>query len=411
MRQLAKKRVLLLVDGFDEVKPEQRARVAHALTDYASLDVGNFILTCRSFYSVDPIKAHHYELAPFTADDSLNYIRAFAKAYETELDAEALLLELAQRGFGDFVQHPLMLAMVCILKSGPMPLLPQTPVRLIRTAIDTLTFRWDNSKGIARHSRLGVDGEDRVRCMMRIAFSMADYVVDGASVEKVARDHLRLLQRRDVNEREFLEEIAQWYGVLVPVADDNWTFVHRTVHDFLAARYWVETGRFNPTAIDKWGTRAAYAACLLPNATDSMVYALTKDEDVGAFIECLHNRAAFEPGDVADAVVQHFSKFDNVFRWRRKGRTILVETRQDFFSLATTDLIESMLTVASSVRSPPTDLVAAYCLVELRSRAAPLHSLMRRRVRERYRGVTFQVTRHGSIKRLAVSSFTAKAAG
>lgn len=409
LKQVSKKSVLLLVDGFDEIKPDQRAKVAHALMDYASLNVGSFIVTCRTFYSVDPIKAHHFELAPFAVEDSFKFVQAFARAYEADLAPVSLLAELSDRGFSDFMQHPLMLAMVCILTSVPAPPLPQTPIRLIRAAIDTLTLRWDNSKAISRHSRLGIDGEDRVRCMMRIAYSMTDYIIDGASVEKVARDHLRLLQRRDVGEREFLQEIAQWYGILIPVADDNWTFVHRTIHDFLAARYWVETGRFNPSAIQKWGTRAAYAACLLPDATASMVYALTNDEDISAFIECLHNRAAFEPGDVADGIVQHFTKFDRVFRWRRKGRTIAVETSQDFFGLATTDLLESMLTVASSTRSPATDLIAAYCLIELRSRGGQLQRLMSRRIRERYRSTTFQAKRQDGVKHLAVNAFTASA--
>jgi hypothetical protein len=59
-----------------------------------------------------------------------------------------------------------MLALVCILKAGPMPSLPKNTVGLLRRAIDTLTFRWDESKGISREASVQLDGDERVRLLM-----------------------------------------------------------------------------------------------------------------------------------------------------------------------------------------------------------------------------------------------------
>jgi hypothetical protein len=58
-------------------------------------------------------------------------------------------------------------------------------------------------------------------------------------------------------------------GVLVPAEYQRWQFVHRTIHDYLAARYWVESGEFSISPVRDWNTRASYAACLLPDASCS----------------------------------------------------------------------------------------------------------------------------------------------
>jgi hypothetical protein len=47
---------LLLVDGYDEVSPEQRKRVAEALLKFQAGRAGKFYLTCREYYQVAPAK-------------------------------------------------------------------------------------------------------------------------------------------------------------------------------------------------------------------------------------------------------------------------------------------------------------------------------------------------------------------
>ncbi len=106
--------------------------------------------------------------------------------------------------------------------------------------------------------------------------------------------------------RALLTEIAQWYGILVPTEPGYWQFAHRTIHDFLAARFMVENSKFNPRTIHDWGTREAYAACLLGDATESLVCALRVQRTTDAFTECLYNNALFDPHQVAKAVIEHF---------------------------------------------------------------------------------------------------------
>jgi hypothetical protein len=101
-----------------------------------------------------------------------------------------------------------------------------------------LTFRWDEAKFIHRESTISLDGDERVRCLMRIAYDMKGIQVPWVGVEDSARRHLALLQMNHVSAKVLMHEIAQWYGLFVPVDADNWQFVHRTIGDYLSARYW-----------------------------------------------------------------------------------------------------------------------------------------------------------------------------
>lgn len=386
--------VVLLVDGYDEIATDERRRVAQTLREFAALGLGNFYLTSRSFYDVIDIVAPRAEIAPFSRGDAESFIEAFANAYGLKTDAVTLLEELDTHGFSGFAAHPLMLALVCILKSGPMPSLPRTAIGLIRRAIDTLTFRWDEAKGVYRESRLALDGEDRIRCMMRVAFGMRGLIEPEQVVLDLAADYLRLLQK-NLNPRVILMEIAQWYGMLVPTSEEQWTFVHRTIHDFLAARHWVEIGKFTPqSAAREWNARAAYAACLVPDASKHIALALTMSADIGPFVECLHNGAVFDTGEVAMAVVEHFARHEKTFTITQNVELIAFDTNQDFFRHTSDTFLLSLAVAGASGTTAAHQVVLAYTLADILRRGLEIPAPLLSQIRVRYASDrVFQVMR------------------
>lgn len=231
-RELQKTRILLFVDGYDEIALDERHQVSQSLLLFSALNMGNFYLTCRTFYDVFDIRAERYLLDGFGYGDATHFITAFSSAYGCPLDPSGLLKELTDRGFQSFSSHPLMLALVCILKTGPNPEIPKRAITLIERALDTLTFRWDEAKGIARSSRVPVDGRERIDCMARVAYSLRVPMMPESGVKAMIRRQLELMQREHVDVNTLLTEIVQWYGVLVPAGSGTWTFVHRTLHDF-----------------------------------------------------------------------------------------------------------------------------------------------------------------------------------
>lgn len=406
--RLRQSRLALLIDGYDEISSEERKEVSAALREFNSLELGNFYLTCRTFYDVIDLVAPHYFIDTFNRDDALGYVQGFSKTYNAKINAVELLNEMEAHGFEDFAARPLMLALVCILKSGPMPQLPRNTIGLIRRAVDTLTFRWDESKGLSREPKVNLDGDERVRCLMRVAHNMNAFYEPESHVQAQVATHLKLIQRKDVDPQKLLTEIAQWYGIFVPVMESYWSFVHRTMHDYLAARYWVESGTFNPSRITKWDARAAYAACLVPDATQSLEQALKISHDVYAFTECLYNNAYFDPDKVAVAVLMHFSKYQ-VFDYESTNNSLSVGTDQDFFHMVSNDLLASLL-VASlrGVRKTSHNLVLAFTLDEVRQRGNKISTVVMKQIKQLFPlpNFTFHVQRMKGLSRFNLSSLS-----
>ena len=395
-------RPLLLVDGYDEITEEARKATSAALMEFKALGVGRFFLTCRTFYDVyDLNTVSNFWLNEFSAEDARKFVAAFGLSYEVAMDADELIRQLEARDLQEFVRHPLMLTLVCILKTGPLPELPRRSLDLLGRAFDTLTLRWDQQRGIHRHAQVPLDGSDRVKILMRVAFRMRVLIVSQESLESFVNQYLKLIQRRHIDARKVLIEIAQWYGVLVPNSEHKWQFIHRSIHDYLAARHWIESGRFDANKVDNWNYRAAYATCLSPDATTGMVCALRKTSNIQTFSECLFNQAPFDVERVARAVLEHFECFQPFTRYR--SRTWLtVETSQDFFELASDDFLYALLAVCmtgrnqefdsySDARYTPHDVLIAYSLAEfkVRSRRANRDDVLVHRLRNVF-GSDFQ---------------------
>jgi len=253
------------------------------------------------------------------------------------------------------------------LKSTPGQILPRRAIGLIRRAIDTLTLRWDEAKGIYRHSAIKLDGEERVRCLMRVAYFMNKPEAHTDIVERHANDYVKLAQLRGLDTRAFLREMAQWYGLLIESSADSWQFVHRTIHDYLAARFWVEDGRFDPNAVNHWDTRAAYAACLCPDASRSIVCMLRKEKNISAFCECLYNGAPFDSDRIAKEVMNRFIRL-TPFTHSESEECLTVSTSEDFFALASPEFLDSLIRVGARTGGPAGEVITWLAMAECSTR-------------------------------------------
>ena len=277
IEEVAKRRkgqqLLLLVDGYDEINLAQQKLVSEALLRFQGFKVGKFYLTCREYYDVVNLTVPEVHIGGFTLREKYKFVSAFLKAFESTLSAKQVVDELEERGFGDFLSHPLLLALACIVKTSQSKVQPRSALRLLERAIDVLSERWDAGKGLVRETTTPLDGRDRIQVLKRLAYIATSSSLPQIRAETTAQSQIDLLNCGKVDARKALLETARFYGILVPT-DDGWEFVHRTVHDFLAACYWVETGGFTTVKKHNWTARTAYAACLVQDATEIFTAAL-----------------------------------------------------------------------------------------------------------------------------------------
>jgi hypothetical protein len=365
--------MLLLVDGYDEIPTSSRKIVSEKLLSFEASGVGRYYLTCRDFYHILDLNLPSIRIAPFDKEDQEKFVASFASAFGSKIKPSEMLYDLRERGMSDLLHHPLLLAMVCIVKSGSMSLHSKSVLTLIERAVETLSFRWDEGKGVAREQKLPVDGRSRVQYLMRIAFQSKETRIKERLVTDEARKHLDLLRWDDLDEYQFVMETARFYGILIPRDDTYWEFVHKTIHDYLAARYWVEKGKFSVDAVKKWDSRAAYAACLGHDATLAMKSALAQKESLPAFVEMLSNDAPFDHPTIARALIEHYNSNPRAhFYETSEPHRISVHLEQDFIRVSSTKFLHDLALACCANRSKAADTFFAYAIAELRSRGQKL---------------------------------------
>lgn len=206
-----------------------------------------------------------------------------------------------------------------------------------------------------------------MQILKRIAFASRSPFMRAERVERITRSALDKMQIAKIDPELVLQEMAQFYGILVPSAE-GWEFVHRTIQDYLAAQYWVDSGGFSNRSQYEWDTRTAYAACLSGDATVALEGALAAAEGLTCAIEILSNAPDFDNRRLTSALLKFYSA---------RGKVTIIEQTKDGISAVLEDdlfvyfsqrflnhLIESLAKKRSAVK----DAVRGSCLSELRAR-------------------------------------------
>jgi hypothetical protein len=372
---------LLLVDGYDEVSQEQRKRVAEALLKFQAGRAGKFYLTCREYYQVAPLNTPVVRLDSFTRDDQIRFVKVFLSNFAIMRDdPETVVSQLEVRGFKGFLSHPLLLTLACIVRTSSTSVQPRSALRLLERAFEVLCFQWDEHKQVDRTNTTPLDSSDRVRLLKHIAYRTTSPFVQQQRAEEIARRQLTLLGWEKVEPRTALLEIARFYGILVP-AEDGYEFVHRTIHDFLAAKQWVESGDFAKQQHFDWNARTGYAACLVGDATDVLTKALDSHHGLPAVIEIIGNYAAFNYQTIAEAVIKYFHYFGGVLQYDRRdqserdryyGQRIEGRLSSDFIRLANVDFLDALVSRCCESNTKVSNLLVAYAVTELYARMLKL---------------------------------------
>jgi len=209
-----------------------------------------------------------------------------------------------------------------------------------------------------------------------VAFGVTTFVARAIDVERLAREFIRSSDWPSADVLLLLDEIAQWYGLLIPIGEDEATFAHKAIHDYLAAAYWVESAKFAPHEVVQWDARAAYAVTLLPEATESILASMNTRDNIETLIMCLQNKAIFDAPRVARAVVYQLfrSPSSRTFTFRSDPQRVAVHTALDFFGLASDAFLRDLLAVSATVRGIGNDLVSGYVLAEISKRGQEVTS-------------------------------------
>ncbi|MFF3092795.1 NACHT domain-containing protein [Streptomyces cyaneofuscatus] len=259
-RVLASGRALLLVDGLDEVPPEDREQAHTWLSQLLHRHPQTRCVTTVRPLAVesDWLRSDGFtelRLLPMRNEDIQAFVASWHRAARlSEEDDTHRLDELEgdlSRQFDqnptlrDLARTPLLCAVICALHRRREGLLPETRWSLYRSTLEMLLGHRDRIRRIDGPEGIELDIEEHAQLLQRIAVwlvreGQSEFTRDQAL--RQIRRALAGMERVSAQGRPetILTHLLNRSGLLQRNADDAYQFIHRTFQDYLSAKELVE---------------------------------------------------------------------------------------------------------------------------------------------------------------------------
>ncbi|MER5934501.1 NACHT domain-containing protein [Streptomyces sp. NPDC002054] len=249
-RQLAAGRVLLLVDGVDELPAEERRAVREWLRGLLHAYPDNrVVVTSRPAAARgDWLRAEGFRavlLDRMRPADLVTFVRQW---HEAVLDRNrdlphyerSLLAGLRDRPhLQSLAATPLLAALLCALHLNRQGQLPRSRMELYRIALEILLQRRDAERCVPSAAAVQLSLTDRLRLLQDLAWRLSDNGRSEIAFERAAvhvhyaLEAMRHLEGMDA--QAVLEHLVARSGVLRSPAEGRLDFLHRSFQEYLAA--------------------------------------------------------------------------------------------------------------------------------------------------------------------------------
>ncbi|UBF26758.1 NACHT domain-containing NTPase [Kovacikia minuta CCNUW1] len=242
-------RGLILLDGLDEVREEDTARVIRQIREFSdSFSANQFVITCR-------IAAKEYtferfaevEVADFDQEQIATFATNWFRVKNDPVKADRFIQKLEEnKSIQELATSPLLLTLLCLM-FGESANFPANRSELYKEGLDVLLKKWDAKRNIERdqiYKNLSLQRkEDLLSQIALTTFENKDYFFKQKTVEAIIADFIRNLHNQDPNpevlkldSEAVLKSIEAQHGLLVERAKGIYSFSHLTFQEYFAAR-------------------------------------------------------------------------------------------------------------------------------------------------------------------------------
>ncbi|MEU9929903.1 NACHT domain-containing protein [Streptomyces anulatus] len=264
-RVLASGRALLLVDGLDEVPPEEREQahswLAQLLDRYPDT---RCVATVRPLaVEADWLRSEGFgelRLLPMRNEDIQAFVTSWHRAARLSEEDDADRLDELGRDLSrqfdqnptlrDLARTPLLCAVICALHRRRDGFLPETRWKLYRSALEMLLGHRDHRRRIGNPEGIELDVEESTQLLQRIAVWLVregqSEFTRGQALRQLGRALAGMDRVRAQGPPEkVLSHLLNRSGLIQEHTDDTYQFIHRTFQDYLAAKELVEDDHLN----------------------------------------------------------------------------------------------------------------------------------------------------------------------
>lgn len=253
-KKLAEGKLLILLDGLDEVPTENRENVIEKIQDFVDQHKQNrFILSCRTAARTTNLNRFiNIEVAEFDDQQIQTFIEHW---FSSEADKEAeiakncweLLTKSEYEAAKNLAHTPLLLTFLCLTYRRTLSF-PTNRSSLYERALRIFLEEWSAEKQLTSHRKLVYEGLNidlEEGLLSEIAYT--NFVEDHLFLEKrelvkQIKTHLQqnLNAPQTLDGEKVLKTIELEQGILVEQASDVYSFSHLTLQEYLTAHYIVE---------------------------------------------------------------------------------------------------------------------------------------------------------------------------
>ncbi|WP_461589764.1 NACHT domain-containing protein, partial [Winogradskyella sp.] len=303
---LEKSKVLLIIDGFDELSfKSHKEIVREEIGEMANyLEEAKIILTSRNAdydYANESIAI--YEICPLIESQ----VEDFANKWLGVDSAPNFVKEVRKSPYHDTAIRPLTIAHLCAIyeRIGKIPDKPKTVYKKI---INLLLEEWDEQRGIKRTSKYAMFEVDRkFEFLSNLAFNLT--IQNSKAI--FSRSDLKSIYRKiyidfdlDLTDsKSVITDIESHTGLFVRAGYDYYEFAHKSIQEFLTADYIVKLPNIpmQKRIIEKLPNELAIAIAISSNPSEYFLQIVRKIllpmEDSYIFIQKFINRLILEKPD------------------------------------------------------------------------------------------------------------------
>ncbi|OKH35026.1 hypothetical protein NIES2101_38145 [Calothrix sp. HK-06] len=246
---LTQGKLLLLLDGLDEVQAADSSRVLQEIQDFTTkFNRNQFVITCR-------IAAREYTFGQFTevevADFNDEQIKSFSQKWFTAkkdtVKANKFFEKLQdEEPIRELATNPLLLTLLCLVFEETAEF-PKNRSELYKEGLDVLLKKWDVKRNIEReqvYKKLSLKRkEDLLSQVAYSTFEQEQYFFKQKEVEARIIEYIRNLpdcsddpEVLQLDSEAVLKSIEAQHGLFVERARGIYSFSHLTFHEYFTAR-------------------------------------------------------------------------------------------------------------------------------------------------------------------------------
>ncbi len=255
-------RMLILMDGLDEVRNQEINAVLHALRTFVDQYHRNrYVVSCRTASQKLALRGFtDVEIAPFSASQITTFVQKWFVALgrsatptgQAKADEFIEKLERPENWpFRQLVVTPLFLHLACWVFQGEGQF-PSKRTAFYKQGLDLLLGKWDETKGVERddvyRDFLLPQKMKLLSQLAAVTFEQGQYFFEQRTIEQYIEDYLQNLpdallepEELSLESEAILKAIEAQHGLLIERARGIFSFSYLAFQEYLTARKIVAT--------------------------------------------------------------------------------------------------------------------------------------------------------------------------